>query len=1197
MNFQKLELQGFKSFADKTEISFKEGITVIVGPNGCGKSNVADSIRWVLGEQRPSTMRGQNMTDVIFNGTEMRRSLSYAEVSLFFDNRARIFPIDFDDVVLSRKIDRSGVGEYYINHGKCRLKDIIGLLHDTGIGREGYSIIGQGRVDQIIHAKPSDRRAIFEEAAGIASFKAKKIETERKLERANESLSRVRDILHEIEVRLSPLQKQAQNAMKYNELFEELKSTEINYFIFRYETNKEVVDAITERLSKVILETVEAEGKYRENEDKYEELKEKVIKIDDEISSLNEELLRLKVDLEHVAGEGKVYAERAISTANEIARLEKDEKNFTSDLETKSATLVDKVTAKEQKTLQLDKLVAEMTQSQKELDLINEKLSSSESDIGEANKRLILSVEELANIKSNLGKYVAERDLNAKRLEVLKNTVKDKKLLLDKEYTNKTILEANIVKLKNERAQLEIHHNECLEELKDKRESLVVFNEDKSKLNSRISALDTRYQMNVQMKENYDSYGRAVKLLMNDFKVNPELAKRSQGLIAELINVPEGMEAAFDTAFGNGLQNIVTNDEDDARYIIDFLKRKGYGKITFQPISVIRGQYPDASLKVVEKEHGVIGFAADLLTYDKKIDGIVRGMLGKNTIVVNNIDTAIRISKTYPYTYKSVTLDGDIIIPQGAITGGSAKPDTANILAKDREINAIKENLDKARRDYEKLMRLCVEAENDIVETEKDLREGDIKLSGVVAQLLVSDEKFNKAAEALENLEAEVQEQANEISELTYAIKDTEEKLALADKLEGDVIKQRLTADELAEKSRSTADTTKQEQASLSSKIVGLRVNIAELKADMDQTDIDISRLKVECQEISNTLLDIQAYLATNRANLKNIEAVSSKRAVTDADRVKIGVLEEKLQTFRKEKADAQEIVSEIDRLRDGLNKQINELKEKRYKEENKLEQTNSEIKYLHDHIWEEYELTYQSAVEFRVEEFDTKSAQQNISRLKRSINQLGDINPHAIEEYKEVSERFERETAQCEDLEKGKQDLIKIIEDLTNEMTTRFNDAFVQINENFQTAFRDLFGGGRGKLEIVDSNPESPLDAGVEIYAQPPGKKLAHITLLSGGEKTLTAIAILFAIIKMRPMPFCVLDEIDTALDDANAGLLAQYLKRFSEKTQFIVISHRKPTMEISDNIFGVSMEEKGVSTLLSVNLADALKFVNEEN
>lgn len=1194
MNFQKLELQGFKSFADKTEISFKEGITVIVGPNGCGKSNVADAIRWVLGEQRPTTMRGESMTDVIFKGTEVRRSLSYCEVSLHFDNRERIFPIEFDDVVLTRKIDRSGVGEYYINRGKCRLKDIVSLLHDTGIGREGYSIIGQGRVDQIIHAKPIDRRSIFEEAAGIAGFKARRIETERKLERANESLSRVRDILHEIEVRLEPLSKQAKNAMRHNELYSELKNTEINYFIYRYENNRSIVEAITDRLQAVILQTNEAEQAYQSNEVKYEEYKSNILKMDEEIALLNDELLRLKVDLEHVAGEGKVYAERAISVNNEIRRLEGEADNLKTDLETKSSELVGRIEQKELKSADLNKLTAEMEDNQNKLDKLKEKLSSDEVEIEQTNRRLILTADELANIKSNLSKYIAERDINARRLELLKNTVKDKKVILDKEYTSKAMLESSVTNLKNEKLRLVMHHNECIEERNDKREALNNFLEDKNKLNARISALETRYTMNIQLKENYENYGRAVKLLMNDFKVNPELASRSMGLIAELIKTPEGMEAAMDTAFGNTLQNIVTANEEDAKYIIDFLKRKGYGQITFQPLSVIRGRRPDSNQMMVLKEHGVIGFAADLITFDEKYEGVIRGILG-STIIVNNIDTAIRISKTYRYMFKIVTLDGDIIAQHGAITGGSRKPDTANILSKDREIAAIKENLDKAHGDYDKLMRMCVEAEQDITRLEKEIKESESQIAEFSVKQSVSEEKLNKAVENIENIEADIQIQADEIEELSNFIKDTEEKLELADKLELDMKQQREHADALVEKSKSEVDTSRQLQMQLNDTVVTLRVKIAELKSDIDQCDIDILRLKKECQNINNTLLDVEAYLTTSRANLQKIEAMSQSRSITETDRIKIEQFEQKIENYKTAKITAQNEVAEIDRKRDTLNKEINVLKEKRFKEQSALEQANSEIKYLHEHIWEEYELTYQSAVEFKEESFEPEKAQQNISRLKRAINQLGDINPHAIEEYNEVLKRYETETAQCEDLEKGKADLITIIEDLTNEMTTRFNTAFEQINKNYQEAFKELFGGGRGHLEIINPDCDNPLDAGIEIYAQPPGKKLNIITLMSGGEKTLTAIAILFAIIKLRPMPFCVLDEIDTALDDANAGYLAQYLKRFSKQTQFIVITHRKPTMEISDNIFGVTMEEKGVSTLVSVNLTEALKFVQE--
>ena len=1190
-----MELQGFKSFADKTEITFQDGITVIVGPNGCGKSNVSDAIKWVLGEQRPTSMRGQSMTDVIFNGTEVRRSLSYAEVSLYFDNRNRIFPIDCDDVVLGRKIDRSGVGEYYINKQKCRLKDVVSLLHDTGIGREGYSIVGQGRVAQIIQAKPVDRRSIFEEAAGIANFKAQKAETERKLDRANESIARVKDILHEIEVRLEPLARQARAAEKYNALYSELKDAEINYFIYRYENNKSVVDAITEKLQKIILDTVKYEQEYQENETKYEEFKAEVAKIDEEISVLNEELLRLNVSLATAEGESKLYTERALSVNNEIKRLEAEETARKSELDEKSKELVDKVTDKEVKSSELEKLEKELAAVTTKYNEVSEKLDSDERAREISQRNLVLTAEELGNIKANLGKYIAERDMSAKRLEFLEGTLKDKKAELDREYVARSVLEGNVTVATNNVSSLEITLNDAVASLHDNRETLNSFYEDKNKFTNRITALETKHTLAVQAKESYDSFGRAIQLLMADMKVNPELKKRSQGLVAEIIRTPEGMEVAMDVAFGNGLRNIVTNNEEDAKYIIDFLKRRGYGQVTFQPINVRRGRRPDAEQSKVLKEHGVIGFAADLIEYESRFEGVIRGMLG-NTLVVNNLDTAIGISKSYRYMFKIVTLDGDFIAQHGAITGGSRKPDVANILAKDREIAEIKANLDKARRDFDNIMKLCAEAERDIAENEKTIKESESAISALKIQLSVTEEKLNKSSESIAAYESDIKAQAEEINSLKDSVRDTEEKLRLADKMESDIKAQRENADVIAEQSKSVSDENKKLQAELSDKMITLRLEVTRLKTDIDQGDLDINRLKKECQSISNLLLDVNASLTTNRASLKQIEDAGRRKVVSEADRRKIEDIQGKLESFKNVKVTTNEEISVIDGKRDTLNKNINDLRERRFREENKLEQTNREIKYLHEHIWEEYELTYQSALEFKNPEFEIKDAQQNISRLKKSINALGDVNPHAIEEYKEVSERYEKETAQCEDLEKGKADLLKIIDDLTNEMTTRFTDAFNEINDNFKVTFSALFGGGRAKLELVEDPDGNALESGIEIYAQPPGKRMQKISLYSGGEQTLIAIAILFAIIKMRPMPFCVLDEIDTALDDANAGLLAQYLKHFSERTQFIIISHRKPTMEISDNIFGVSMEESGVSTLLSVNLTEALKYATKE-
>ncbi len=1196
MNFQKLELQGFKSFADKTEIPFTDGINIIVGPNGCGKSNVSDAIKWVLGEQRPSSMRGKSMTDVIFSGTESRRSLSYAEVSLFFDNRTRLFPIDFDDVVLSRKIDRSGVGEYFINKQKCRLKDIVSLLHDTGIGREGYSIVGQGRVDQVIQAKPVDRRNIFEEAAGIASFKEKKIETERKLDRANESLSRVKDILHEIEIRLAPLEKQAKAAERYNELYGELKSSEVNYFIYRYDNNKSVVDSITEKLQKILIETNEREQEYNENQRKYEEYKESINKIDEEISVLNEELLRLTVGIERAEGENKVYAERALAMSNEINRLEQNKKELTAQLEVKSKELVDIVTDKEVKNEQLDRLNADLTATASAYREVTDKLFDSEEEAEQNRKKLVLTAEELGNIKANLGKYIAERDINKKRLEMLKESVKTDKEELDKEYITKSVLEGNITKAKNDINVNENELNAAIADLHDNRATLSSFNEDKSKFTNRIAALEAKRQYAVEAKESYDSFGGAIQRLMAEFKVNPELKRRSQGIVAEVIKTPDGMETAIEVAFGNGLKNIITQDEDDAKYIVDFLKRRSFGRITFQPISVIRGRKPEDSQRAVLKEHGVIGFAADLISYDSRFEGVIRGMLG-NTLVVNNIDTAVTISRMYRYTFKIVTLDGDVIERHGAITGGSRGAESTNILAKDREIAEITANLEKTRRDFDGVVKLCIQAEQDIADNDKTIKTAESNIAALRIELSVAVEKLSKSEEAIAEYEGEIQRKANEIHELSELVRDTEEKLALADKMEEDIKAQRIDADQTVEAKKSEYDENRKLQAELSNTLMDIRLKITQLKKDMEQGDLDVSRLKKECQSISGTLLDIEAHLTTNRASLQEIENSSRRRVISDSERAQISEIQQKLDAFKTSKANAQDAVTIIDNARNTLTATINDLKEKRYKEESKLEQTQSEIKYLHEHVWEEYELTYQTALEFKDENFEIKDAQQNINRLKKTINQLGVINPHAIEEFKEVSARYESETAQCNDLEKGKQDLIDIISDLTREMTERFDKAFNEINENFQTAFRELFGGGRGKLEMVPSPDGNPLEAGVEIFAQPPGKKLNNLSLLSGGEKTLTAIAILFAIIMLRPMPFCVLDEIDTALDDANAGLLAQYLKHFSQQTQFIIISHRKPTMEISDNIFGVSMEEKGVSRLLSVNLTEALKYVKEEN
>lgn len=1195
MNFQKLELQGFKSFADKTEIAFNAGITVIVGPNGCGKSNVADAVRWVLGEQRPSYMRGQSMTDVIFNGTEARRSLSYAEVSLYFDNTSKIFPIDFDSVVLTRKIDRSGVGEYFINKERCRLKDIVMLLHDTGIGREGYSIVGQGRVDQIIHAKPVDRRAIFEEAAGIAGFKAKKLETERRLERATEKILRVKDILHEHELRLEPLSRQARAAEKYNELYAELKRNEVNYFICRYENNKSIVDEITARLELFGKQIADYETEYNDSRRQYEEFTDGIGRMDEEIAVLNERLMKMNVDLTAIRGESKVYAERALGLRNEIRRLENEKESLEGSLKEKSGTIVSVSSETEIKEGTLKKLSAEMAETQRRHDEITEKISSADAAVDRSHRDVVLTAEELGNIKKNLGKYIAERDMCKERLELLKERVRAKKTRLDEEYVSKSVLEGNLTETGNRITAAEQLLAQAVRKSGDGRLALEGYNEARNKIAARISALDERYRLKIQHKESYGAFGQAVKSLMDEFKVNPELKRRSQGLIADIISPREGMEAAMDVAFGPALRNIVTKDEDDARYIIDFLKRRGLGQITFLPMNVIRGRLPDSSQRAVLGEHGVIGFAADLIGFEDRFENVIRGILG-NTLVVNNLDTAIRISRLYPYTFKIVTLEGDYIARQGSITGGSRRSDTAGVLALDREIASIKETLEKTRRQQEDIITDCAVAAKEVQDAEKTAKSAEEELSVLRVKASVTKEKISESEDTAGKLEEDIANEAAEIESLSASVRETENKLALADKMEEDLNAHRRTAGELAEQTKSEGAENRRLQADLGQRLLDLRLDVTSLKTEIDRNTIDVERLEKECASISRTLSDTVSLLEADRKELERVEEDSKNFVVNEEDARKIEELNAKLREKRAEKDGAKAKVSEIDARCNDLNTTLNDVKEKKFREEMRLEQTNSEIAWLHQHVWEEYELTYETALAFRSEDFKLEDAGTEINRLKKAINRLGDINPHAIEEYDELKERFDRETEQCEDLEKGKQDLIDIVRGLTEEMTSRFDDAFNLINENFKEVFRDLFDGGRAKLEVVESQDGNPLEAGVEIFAQPPGKKLNHISLLSGGEKTLTAIAILFAIIKMRPMPFCVLDEIDTALDDANADFLAKYLKRFSERTQFIIISHKKPTMEISDSIFGVSMEEKGVSTLLGVNLTEALRFAKEE-
>lgn len=1020
MYFKGMELAGFKSFADKVEIKFDDGITAIVGPNGCGKSNVGDAIKWVLGEQSSKSLRGTSMQDVIFSGTEKRKSLSYCEVSLFFNNTDRLFNFEYDDIIVTRKLYRSGESEYLINRNPCRLKDIVNLFFDSGIGRDGYSIISQGKVEEIISSKPEQRRLIFEEAAGIAKFKSQKVESERKLERTEENLTRLRDIVAELDRQLGPLKRQAETAKIYLELRDILKSLEVNAFIYQTENVDAKRAVLEERMNGLLQEISLKEGEMVRLGAHSSDCLENIAKLDESMKNLNNEILRLTVDLEKQSGETKLLKERISGIEAQNNTIETELLNANNLILRNQAELSQKMERK----AQLEKL----------------------------------------------GEGMAESGGDGENLIATYNQMKQKEVALADS-------------IRNLQAQT-------------------------TELYSTVLVQENRRRMLVEYQQEYEGFAFAVKRILKDAETDSALRNKFIGVLANLVQVPNNFETAIEVALGGALQNIVTDTEENAKTLISYLKEKRYGRATFMPVSTMKPRFlSDADKQVLRKE-GCYGVASDLIRFDKKIENVVQNLLG-NVVVAENLDIATTLAKSTNFRFRIVTLEGDVVSTSGSLTGGSKKSNATNIISRDREIEDLA-NLVK---------------ENKILYNEK--------------KILLSKQEAELASlkQALVNIEKQINE-----SELTGAVKHAE-----------------------------------------------IRTEISALENDFIRINATIVESEKQVEKLSNILEQNNNLILQEKAKIEAFLKASANQEL----QAQLAQIKNKQDQQEIDKIKFQEMLRQVDAEKEAVMGQINVASDKKYKVQADMEKLSNDLDNMAQRILEEYSLTYETCQEYRKEDFEFEGCMTEIYRVKKDISKLGHVNVNAIEDSKAVYARYEELSSQLSDLEQSKADTLMAINELAKEMSVRFEEKFNQINSNFQTTFRELFGGGNAHLELVGS--ENILEAGVDIVAEPPGKKLQNINLLSGGEKALTAIAILFAILKLRPMPFCLLDEIEAALDEANVERFARYLHRFSDTTQFIVVTHRKPTMELADSLYGVTMQEKGVSRIVSVKLSEAYQNAKE--
>ena len=1189
MNFEKVEIFGFKSFADKAEIKFGNGITGIVGPNGCGKSNVADAIRWVLGEQSAKSLRGSSMQDVIFSGTQNRKSLSYCEVSLYFDNSSKMFSIDYNEVILTRKLFRSGESEYYINKQPARLKDIVDLLHECGIGKEGYTIIGQGKVEEIMSAKPEDRRTIFEEATGIAKFKSRKNESERKLERTHENLVRYIDIITEIENQLAPLERQAEKAKEFNALSEQLKHHELNTYIAKVDGVESSKNRIYTRIRGIDEQAALRNHELEDAQKNYDKIFSDISEADLKLKNLNDELLEKRVNMEKSTGAKQLFEQRISYINGQIERAENqiNESRSLAEECRKSIAKNESELKETENTLAGLNEIADKTS--KKLLSVSEEIAIGEEIASANQKKVIESIESLTDIKVNKGTMSLEKNTLAEKLSELtakaeELSAKREKQFADKERCDNAIndLDRSVYELKNSIADKENEVRECNENVAKCENA--IYN-----LNSVITTLVTKDNFYKGLKDSYEGYMPSVKNLLNRAKTVPELKNRIKGVVAELIKSDKKFDIALETALAAAAQNVVTATPDDAKYLIEYLKANKFGRITFLPISSVKPREQTASVTSALNERGALGVANKLVTYDRQFENVISNLLG-NTLIVDTLENATRIADKYRFAFKMVTLDGDVFSTQGAMTGGSRRTDTVGLLSGDRKIEDNLEQLNIKRKEMEGL-----KADKARFESKRDKSLDELSVlnemyNGKRQQILVEREKQSVAENGLIEIGKEIESVYDVIDTVKERIekidRDYEAVQSGGKKLEED----KASAASLADKQQAEFDALKKKRDALSAESTAIQVRSTEIRAKIAALKEENSRLLAAITEAEST---VDRLIKSNQGAaeiIENLKRDQEKVALTKEEQDMINAIREQIESIENTKLQLKDRLGENDALKQRVSAEITELSEKKHAEEIALAKIDSDLEYLQQSIWEDYQETYETAVKFREENYDASHGEAEINRLRRKRSTLGSINAQAIDDLKVMKERYDEMITQKEDLEKAENDLKEAIDKIKTEMLSQFDEGFNKINENFQRIFKELFGGGRAMLELDYSEVDDKLEAGVEIIAEPPGKKLQKLSLLSGGEKALTAIAILFSILKLRPMPFCVLDEIEAALDEANVDRFARYLKKFSKETQFIVITHRKPTMELADALFGVTMQEKGVSKTVSVKLSDAV-------
>lgn len=1178
MYFKRLEMHGFKSFAEPVVIEFHEGVTCIVGPNGSGKSNISDAIRWVLGEQSPKMLRGGKMEEVIFSGTASRKSRGMAEVTLVIDNSTGILPIDYNEVAITRRMYRSGESEYLINNNHCRLRDIRELIMDTGIGVDGYSLIGQGKIADIVSSKPESRREIFEEAAGVVMYKSKKAESERKLAGANANLERVNDIIGEIEGRIDGLREDSAKAKEYLELKDRYRELEINITLKNVEkldssnsTLKEDADQLAENIEKLTAKKKEMDEKLTEGRARNESLEQLGSDARDKLLSKVEEINKL-------TNKSQLDSEKAAAIDRDYARISEE----ISQLEEKLAREAENAESLEANK---DAVLAEL---KAEEDKLGGKVEAY-NRVTEESLKLSETIENAKNQMFSLHSRVSAKRSEAKSMESYKESLaKRKEQILSEgaeiQESTKAFREA-VEKAEARQKENMRLMDEAAEELKSVREDSIFRNNNIKTLTAqaediriRAGQLTARKKTIEEMENNYEGYNGAVRFIM---KSN---IKGIDGVVAELMKVPAGLEIAVETALGAGMQNIVCEKDANAKEAINLLKSNKAGRLTFLPIESVKASPVNVS-RAISGAPGFRGLAADLVEYDGKYESVFRYLLGR-VAVVDNMDRAVALSKAAGNGLRFVTLDGEIINASGAITGGKYKNATANLLARRSEIEKLKQDIDSMKEEYKGVEEQLDSEKKKAEELASKIEDIETRRRNLELEAADISAKLNMLAESGKDAEQNTAKKERELAAIEQdfenAVKMSEEAFRHADEAEAEI--ERLN-EEINGKLEEY-EKIKEKVSEAAEEITAARI----AKTDRDNKFESVCQL---LSRVQDAIDDFTIQIDDRNDMLEVLEQEKNKLLFNSED---VG---DTVKALSKEKMELEDYIARISQEKAVLVEKLNTLnaeyysvgdslnayQDQKYQQEIKLAKNETQLDTIKEKLWDEFEISYAQALEFKKENFALAPAVKESREIRNRMRELGDINVGAIKEYEQVSERYGFLTEQRADITAAMDELKAIINDMEKTIKTRFKENFDQIVVNFEEIFKELFGGGHAELRLDDE--DNPLEAGIEIIAQPPGKKLQNINLMSGGEKTMTAIALMFAVLKTKPTPFCILDEVEAALDDANIDRFAEYLRKFHE-IQFAIVTHQKATMEHADVLYGVTMPEQGISKVLSLRLGD---------